>query len=148
VNWRCVCWNGLKRRSHRIGGMSAVTSIRSLWITSGTRKEAVSRTYQGFDGYTPIAAYLGNEGWSIGLELRPGSQHSARETEYVYERVFPRIERVVPADQPVLLRETAVSIAPACCGPRPPNAIAFRRWDAHSTSSANGIRANRTRPPG
>jgi len=72
---------------------------------SGTRKEAVSRTYQGFDGYTPIAAYLGNEGWSIGLELRPGSQHSARETEYVYERVFPRIERVVPAEQPVLLRE-------------------------------------------
>lgn len=72
---------------------------------SGTRKEAVSRTYQGFDGYTPIAVYLGNEGWSIGLELRPGSQHSARETEYVYERVFPRIERVVPADQPVLLRE-------------------------------------------
>jgi hypothetical protein len=72
---------------------------------SGARKEAVSRTYQGFDGYTPIAVYLGNEGWSIGLELRPGSQHSARETEYVYERVFPRIERVVPADQPVLLRE-------------------------------------------
>lgn len=72
---------------------------------SGSRKEAVSRTYQGFDGYTPIAAYLGNKGWSIGLELRPGSQHSARETEYVYERVFPRIERVVPADQPVLLRE-------------------------------------------
>ena len=72
---------------------------------SGSRKEAVSRTYQGFDGYTPIAVYLGNEGWSIGLELRPGSQHSARETEYVYERVFPQIERVVPADQPVLLRE-------------------------------------------
>ena len=72
---------------------------------SGSRKEAVSRTYQGFDGYTPIAAYLGHEGWSIGLELRPGSQHSARETEYVYERVFPRIERLVPADQPVLLRE-------------------------------------------
>ena len=72
---------------------------------SGTHKEAVGRTYQGFDGYTPIAVYLGNEGWAIGLELRPGSQHSARETEYVYERVFPRIERLVPADQPVLLRE-------------------------------------------
>lgn len=32
---------------------------------SSTKKEAVSRTYQGFDGYTPIAAYLGNEGWNI-----------------------------------------------------------------------------------
>ena len=72
---------------------------------SGTRKEDVSRTYQGFDGYTPIAAYLGNEGWNIGLELRPGSQHSAREADYFYERVFPRLERLVSAQQPVLLRE-------------------------------------------
>ena len=72
---------------------------------SGTRKEDVSRTYQGFDGYTPIAGYLGNEGWNIGLELRPGAQHSALETEYFYERLFPRIERLVRADAPVLLRE-------------------------------------------
>jgi Transposase DDE domain group 1 len=72
---------------------------------SGTKKEEVSRTYQGFDGYTPIAAYIGNEGWNTGLELRPGSQHSARETEYFYERLFPRIERLVAKDQPVLLRE-------------------------------------------
>ncbi len=72
---------------------------------SGTRKEAVTRTYQGFDGYTPITGYIGNEGWNIGLELRPGSQHSASETEYFYERLFPRIERLVKAQQPVLLRE-------------------------------------------
>lgn len=71
---------------------------------SGTKKEDVSRTYQGFDGYTPIAAYLGNEGWNIGLELRPGSKHSASETNYFYERLFPRVERLVKADQPVLLR--------------------------------------------
>lgn len=69
---------------------------------SGTKKEQVSRTYQGFDGYTPIAAYLGNEGWNIGLELRPGAQHSALETDYFLERVFPRIERLVAADQKVL----------------------------------------------
>lgn len=71
---------------------------------SGTKKEAVSRTYQGFDGYTPIAAYLGNEGWNIGLELRPGRQHSALETEYFLERIFPRIERLVPAQAAVLAR--------------------------------------------
>jgi hypothetical protein len=71
---------------------------------SGTKKEAVSRTYQGFDGYTPIVAYLGNEGWAIGLELRPGSQHSALEAEYFYERIFPRVERLVKPDQPVLSR--------------------------------------------
>lgn len=72
---------------------------------SGTQKEDVSRTYQGFDGYTPIAGYLGNEGWNCGLELRPGAQHSASETEYFYERLFARIERLLKADQPVLLRE-------------------------------------------
>ena len=72
---------------------------------SGTQKEAVSRTYQGIDGYTPIAAYLGNEGWNIGLELRSGCQHSALETHYFYERLFPRLTRLVPPEMPVLLRE-------------------------------------------
>jgi hypothetical protein len=63
---------------------------------SDTKKEAVSRTYQGVDGYSPIALYLGNEGWNIGLELRPGSHHSVLETEYFLERVFPRLERLCP----------------------------------------------------
>jgi hypothetical protein len=43
---------------------------------SNTKKEGVSRTYKGFDGYAPIAAYLGEEGWCVGLDLREGSQHS------------------------------------------------------------------------
>jgi hypothetical protein len=43
---------------------------------SGTKKENVSRTYKGHDGYAPIAAYLGLEGWCLEVELRPGSQHS------------------------------------------------------------------------
>ncbi len=63
---------------------------------SGTQKEAVSRTCQGIDGYTPIAAYLGNEGWNIGLELRSACQHSALETHYFYERLFPRLTRLSP----------------------------------------------------
>jgi len=46
--------------------------------SSGTKKEWVGRTYQGVDGYTPIAAYLGNEGWCVGLELRPGTQRGQR----------------------------------------------------------------------
>jgi len=64
----------------------------------------VSRTYQGVDGYTPIAAYLGNEGWCVALELRPGSQHSALETHYFLERVLPRARELVVADQAVLSR--------------------------------------------
>jgi hypothetical protein len=72
---------------------------------SGTRKEHVGRTYQGVDGYTPIAAYLGNEGWNVGLELRSGTHHSALETEYFLERVFPRVRRLMRARaEPVLWR--------------------------------------------
>jgi len=43
---------------------------------SQTKKEGVSRTYKGTDGYAPIAAYLGREGWCLELELREGKQHS------------------------------------------------------------------------
>jgi hypothetical protein len=72
---------------------------------SGTKKEEVSRTYRGVDGYTPLAAYLGNEGWCVGLELRPGRWHSSLEADYFLERVFPRVERLVSAEEaPVLLR--------------------------------------------
>jgi hypothetical protein len=43
---------------------------------SNTKKEGVSRIYNGEDGYAPIGAYLGNEGWCLELELREGKQHS------------------------------------------------------------------------
>lgn len=45
---------------------------------SHTKKEGVSRTYKNYDGYAPIAAYLGMEGWCLEVELRPGSQHSQK----------------------------------------------------------------------
>ncbi len=71
---------------------------------SGTQKECVGRTYQGVDGYAPIAAYLGNEGWCVGLELRPGVQHSALETHYFLERVLPRVHELADPGQAVLAR--------------------------------------------
>jgi hypothetical protein len=42
---------------------------------SKTKKEGVSRTYLGFEGYQPIFAYVGKEGYILDCELRPGSQH-------------------------------------------------------------------------
>ncbi len=69
---------------------------------SGTRREGVSRTYAGYDGYAPIAAYLGAEGWCLGLELREGKHHSAMETDYTLERVLPRAAALT--QQPVLVR--------------------------------------------
>jgi len=55
---------------------------------SCTKKEKVSRTYKGHDGYAPIAAYIGLEGWCLEVELRPGSQHSQ-------EGFIPYMERVL-----------------------------------------------------
>jgi len=62
-----------------------------------TRKEGVSRTYAGTDGYAPIAAYLGQEGWCVTLELREGSHFSSRETQYTLERSLPRAQALTAA---------------------------------------------------
>jgi len=61
---------------------------------SGTAKEHVGRTYAGVDGYCPLAAYLGTQGFCLELALRPGTQHSACETEYNIERVLPLAARL------------------------------------------------------
>jgi hypothetical protein len=69
---------------------------------SGTSKELVGRTYAGVDGYCPLAAYLGTEGYCLELALRPGTQHSASESEYNLERVLPMAANLV--DTPLLVR--------------------------------------------
>ncbi|MCZ0756250.1 IS1380 family transposase [Anoxybacillus sp. J5B_2022] len=47
----------------------------SPFDNSGTKKEGVNRTYKGFDGFTPLFAYAGKEGYLVHAELRPGKQH-------------------------------------------------------------------------
>jgi len=54
---------------------------------SQSKKEGVAYTYKGHDGYAPIAAHLGTEGWCLGFELRPGNQHANNEFIYTLERV-------------------------------------------------------------
>jgi Transposase DDE domain group 1 len=61
---------------------------------SGTKKEGVGYTYKGFNGYAPLAAYLGEEGWCLACELRPGSQHGQKEFVFFLERVVPRARRL------------------------------------------------------
>jgi hypothetical protein len=69
---------------------------------SKTAKEGVSRTYKGHDGYAPMAAYLGREGYCLEFELREGSQHCQRGTPQFLRRVLARARRVT--EEPVLLR--------------------------------------------
>ncbi len=47
---------------------------------SKTKKQGVSRTYKGFDGFAPIMAYIGTEGYLANTELREGKQHCQKET--------------------------------------------------------------------
>lgn len=69
---------------------------------SKTRKEGVSRTYKGYDGYAPMAAYLGREGWCLEFELRQGKQHCQKGTPAFLAQVLGRARRVT--EQPILLR--------------------------------------------
>ena len=71
---------------------------------SRTQKEGVSRTYKGHDGYTPMGAWLGQEGWNIGMELREGSWHGQKEFGYVLDRVLPRARALVGSTTKLLLR--------------------------------------------
>lgn len=48
---------------------------------SGTKKEGVSRTYKGHDGFAPIFSYLGKEGYGVHVELREGKTHCQKNTD-------------------------------------------------------------------
>ncbi len=69
---------------------------------SNSRKEGVSRTYKGHDGYAPMAAYLGREGYCLEFELREGQQHCQRGTPEFLRRVLGRARELSAA--PLLLR--------------------------------------------
>lgn len=55
---------------------------------SKIKKEGVSRTYKGCDGFAPMMCYMGTEGYLLNAELRPGSQHSQKGTpEFLKESI-------------------------------------------------------------
>ena len=55
---------------------------------SKTSKQGVSRTYKGFDGYAPMMAYIGTEGYAVNFELREGKQHCQNGTvEFLLETI-------------------------------------------------------------
>ncbi len=69
---------------------------------SGTKKEGVSYTYKGHDGYGVMAAYLGNEGWNLACELKPGSENGQLGFGFVLDRILPYARRLT--DRPLLMR--------------------------------------------
>ncbi len=53
----------------------------SPFDNSGTKKEGVSRTYKGHDGFAQIFSCLGREGYGVHVELREGSVHGQKNTD-------------------------------------------------------------------
>ena len=69
-------------------GMVNVDIDVSPMDNSKSKKEGVSRTYKGCDGYAPMMAYIGREGYQVNCELRPGKQHSQAHTpEFLRETI-------------------------------------------------------------
>ena len=69
---------------------------------SKSKKEGASRTYKGFDGYAPIMAYIGTEGYAINFELREGKQHCQNGTVEFLQETIRLAKRLT--DKPLLIR--------------------------------------------
>ena len=61
---------------------------------SKSKKEGVSRTYKNFDGYHPIFAYVGMEGYLLGCQLREGKQHCQKGTPAFLESVIDSVNQI------------------------------------------------------
>jgi len=74
----------------------------SPFDNSNTKKEGVGWTYKKVDGFAPIFAYLGGEGYLVHEQLRKGTQHSQDGTpEFLRQAIA--YARIV-TDDPLLVR--------------------------------------------
>lgn len=73
---------------------------------TGSHREYVGRTYKGTDGFAPIMANLGREGFLLHHELRPGSQHCQKGTPAFLKRTFELVAKL-KLDHPVMVRMDA-----------------------------------------
>lgn len=74
----------------------------SPFDNSKTSKEGVSRTYKGCDGYAPMFAYIGREGYPANLELREGKQHCQKGTPQFLDETINMCRQLT--DEPLLFR--------------------------------------------
>ena len=84
---------------------------------SNSKKEGVSLTYKGMDGYYPMNICFGQEGYCLGYELRKGSAQCQVGFIDTQERNYSALQEVIGKD-PILSDSTAdmthVKIAKGC----------------------------------
>ena len=74
----------------------------SPFDNSNTKKEGVSFTYKKVDGYAPMFAYLGMEGYCVNVELREGKQHCQNGTPEFIKTAIKHAKNVT--QNPILVR--------------------------------------------
>ena len=74
----------------------------SPFDNSKTKKEGVSRTYKAFDGYAPMFAYIGLEGYALHTELRAGSDHCQKGTPEFLQKALGYAKQLT--NDPTLVR--------------------------------------------
>ena len=74
----------------------------SPFDNSDTKKEGVSCTYKKVDGYAPIFAYFGEEGYGVNVELREGKEHGQSNTPFFLKQSIDTARRA--ADAKLLVR--------------------------------------------
>jgi len=74
----------------------------SPFDNSGSQKEGVSLTYKKYEGFAPIMAYLGREGYLVNIELREGKQHCQLGTPAFLRETFRYAKRIT--SEKLLLR--------------------------------------------
>jgi len=84
------------------GNLVVIDIDVSPFDNSNTKKEGVEWTYKNCDGYAPIFAYVGEEGYLVNLELRPGSDHCQKGTKEFLERTLYYARMMT--DAPFLVR--------------------------------------------
>jgi len=139
----------LTRRSPQYGvlpcGWLPVDIDTFAMDNGGTAKEGVGRTYAGVDGYCPLASYIGAHGFCLELSLRPGTQHSAKDTQDNLQRVIPLAQRLSAAGPkaPLLARldsgfdsAALMSAIEALNVPGLPQVDWLIKWNPRSTDRA------------
>ena len=79
----------------------------SVFDNSGSHKEGIEPTYQKVDGYAPIFAYLGEEGYCVGATLRKGSDHSQKDAPAFIQESIRISRRINPARELLLRADSA-----------------------------------------
>ncbi|GER72564.1 hypothetical protein BpPP18_06310 [Weizmannia acidilactici] len=65
-------------------------------------KEGVERTYKGCDGYAPMFAYIGQEGYCLNVEMRKGRVHCQNGTPDFIRKTMQSAKKLT--DKPLLFR--------------------------------------------